>query len=197
MALTVSEIDLFSTLDLQMNNYWDFVILDNPDPTNVLATLGTLATDIFMKFKITNCSLPLPSLETEATKVGRKHYKSRNYEGDYTITVLEDTTFSSYNYFKNWMSKVYNFDTQYWESNPPSKTGILTYYDNSLTLPTGIFLYESLKIKGIGDLSQQRSESSPLTLTIALTFEKVSFVSNPASVITYAKTLESVLKQNK
>jgi hypothetical protein len=192
-----SELDYIATIDFQLSNLWDFIIVSNPSlATSNLGNLADVAANsavgTLMKFKITTCNLPLPGLNTEGTKIGKKHYVSREYEGDFQITIMEDTFFSSYNYFDSWMKLVYDFDNQVWKKNPPSRTGMLLYYASNLPIPTATFMYENLKIRGIENVSQQRSTSEALTLTVNLTFEKVSMASTSSGVTSALNALSNI-----
>lgn len=181
-----SDIDQFNQITFQQSNLWDFFIFESP--TNLLSNfsianlLQSVITDtsfVFekMKFRVQTCSLPLPGLKTEELSTGRKVYKSREYEGDFAITIYEDITFSAYSYFDDWMKRVYNFDLQTWNTPPPpARTGVLIYWaGTNPDIPTATFTYENLRIKGIEDVTLSR-EASPLTLTVNLTFDKVSSV---------------------
>lgn len=187
-----SDIDLFSQVTLQQANLWDFFIFENPvsgsvsnaaslfSPQNLgnlvqSAITNAVSTFEGMKFKVKTTNLPLPGLITENTKIGRKIYKERQYEGDFAVTMYEDILFTTYAYFDDWMKRVYNFDTQVWiNPPPPNRTGVLIYWaGTNPDIPTATFTYENLKIKGIENISLTR-EASPLELTINLTFDKVS-----------------------
>ncbi len=180
-----SELDILSSLDFQFSNLWDFVIFENPTGINIASILnaGNLQ-GLYMKFKIVSTTLPLPSLETEELKTGQKRYVGRKFEGDYEIEVLEDSTFSTYGYFYDWMSKIYDFNNNVFLPSPSkyNKAAVLIYYLPTLNVPSAIFTYENLKIKSIGDLSPNRIDSKALTYKVSLTFDKVSFGSYISSV---------------
>ena len=183
----VNEISQFLSIDFQLGNLWDFEIIDNPVNVSTLNNISgqelakdvnaviTNTEDFLMKFRIQTSSLPTPELSAIASKIGKKYYNTREYEGDYQITVFEDTQWTCWNYFNDWMNLIYNFDTQQWKQNPPNRTGILTYYDGSLSVPTMVFIYENLKVIGISDIAQNRDAVTPLTLTVKLTFDKMSY----------------------
>jgi len=183
----VNEISQFLSIDFQLGNLWDFEIIDNPVNVSTLNNISgqelandvnaviTNTEDFLMKFRIQTSSLPTPELSAIVSKIGKKYYNTRVYEGDYQITVFEDTQWTCWNYFNDWMNLIYNFDTQQWKQNPPNRTGILTYYDGSLSVPTMVFIYENLKVIGISDIAQSRDTVTPLTLTVKLTFDKMSY----------------------
>jgi hypothetical protein len=202
-----SEISIYSTQDFQFANMWDFVISDislagieNPSTlfnlkniisTSNLQTVGNIVTDILMKYKITNCTLSTPGFTVEDTSIGKKYYEEKEWEGDFSITIMEDTTFSAWTYFRNWMEQIYDFDLNVWRSYPknsnspipspnvgisfPTKFATIIYYHEFLPIPTCIFFLENVKIKKIGDITQDRTTDDPLKLIIDLTYEKLSY----------------------
>jgi hypothetical protein len=192
MALS-SEIDLVSSIDFQLNNLWDFMIF--PNVTSDLAaqaaslnlyaltsSVTSSAADVIMKYKVVSTTIPLPSLAIEKTKYGRKHYQSRNYEGDFTVTIMEDSLFSTYSFFRNWMEQIYDFELNQWQLVPTTKTGMLIFY-SGIGVPTAIFTFKNLMIQGIGDIGVQRSSSGPLTYTVSFSFEKMDFDSPVSDVL--------------
>lgn len=221
MALS-SDIDYFSKNTFQMSNLWDFFIFDNP--TNLAGGLNSVSTigsaigavsnigntlssssnlaqfgaslffDNYLAFKVTETTLPLPGLATETSRSGLKHYSERKYEGDFSITIMEDVAFSSYNYFDSWMKQVYNFDTQKWKKNPPSRTGMLFYWDPTLTIPTATFMYEDLKVRGIEDFNITRANTEVLTLKVNLTFNKVSNITTSSILDTIKNKTTDLIK---
>jgi hypothetical protein len=89
---------------------------------------------------------------------------------------MEDTSFSSYNYFNLWFSQIFDFEQNVFKSNPPTKTGILTYYGSDLVTPTAMFFYDNVRLLKIQDITVDRQNSNPLTLTVDFSFEKMSSI---------------------
>ena len=171
-----SEIDFLAGIDFQAANLWDFILLDDinlNNPLQALTSLVSLPLGFFNKFKVTTTSIPFPSLENVSLKTGHKPYTARVWEEDFSMTVMEDTSFSSYNYFNLWFSQIYDFTNNVFKLHPPTKTGILTYYGGDLITPTAIFFYEKVRLLGIETINVDRTNSNPLNLTINLSFERL------------------------
>lgn len=195
MALA-SEIDSISSIDLQLANLWDFIILDNPNIGNIVDLVTTSVNDVFgvlNKFKVQSLAVPFPSLEKVTLLSGHKSYTKRNFEEDFTVTLYEDTSFSSFNFFQNWLEKVYNFDDNVFQINPPTKTGILNYYGSDLVTPTATFMYENMKMISIENLAPDRSNGGPLSITVNLTFDKMSQLTIVGAAANIARSAASAI----
>jgi hypothetical protein len=107
----------------QLLNLWDFYIEDWSRTSGI------------SKFRVVESSLPASiKLSVSSFETGEKYYSGFEYPESFNLVVREDTNFSSYTYFKNWLKSVINIDTGEFISSrtPKTKNATLIFYKYSL-----------------------------------------------------------------
>jgi len=164
--MPLAPINAVSSIDHQKKTSWDFYFTDN----------------IFFKFRVKSCTLPLPKFEIETRHTWENFYKTMTITTTFDVEIYEDIAFSTYRYFQLWRELVYNSQTRTFISypsgtfNPIFKTAIFQYYPISTLLevpPNKIFQLENVKLVGLGDLSNDYEDGSGLIHTVTLAFENI------------------------
>jgi hypothetical protein len=115
---------LFNNTEPQYENLWEFAILPE-------AFSGSNALDIArayrMRFLVSAITLPFHTLSMETTDYGRVFVNGMKTEGGVTATFLETKDFTVYNYFKEWINKIYDPEKRVFKKGDYRRTGIVTF----------------------------------------------------------------------
>lgn len=133
----------------QLTNLWDFYLEDWGNDSRYAVS----------RFNVVSSNLPfVASLETDSFNTGENFYTDFKYPSSFTLELRENTEFTVYEYFKNWMSKVFDPVKGHFLSdrsvNPQSRTkmGTVHFYSYKLN-PRAYSLFSEQfiteKIKGI------------------------------------------------
>jgi hypothetical protein len=175
--LSASDIDVLSSIEFQSANLWDFFIFKDPSPTDILSAIASTSQDAYLKFKCTSVSVPMPTLDTEASLGGHKYYAKRTHVDKVTASFYEDVLFGTFNYFSNWMNEIYDFNLERFKSHQEgtSRSGYVIYYSNNLSIPTAYYYFEGLKINSIGEIKADRTNSAPLVFDVNFSVTKTVY----------------------
>lgn len=112
----------------QFINLWDFYLEDwesssQPNDTTKKYNVS--------RFDVEDTSLPFPfSFTSEKYSTGKKYYTGVEFSTDFSVTIRENSNFTVYKYFEEWMSKIYNAEKGHFISSnePKTKTGTILFY---------------------------------------------------------------------
>lgn len=136
----------------QFNNLWDFVLEDKDWKSSVYS---------ISKFDMISTTLPfVAQLETSDYPTGENYYSDFKYPGSFSIELRENTSFTVYEYFKDWLLKVFDPINGNFISSPEdkTKTGKIFFYSYKLK-PSAYKLfsaeYVTEKIKNLQAVASQ------------------------------------------
>jgi hypothetical protein len=134
----------------QFNNLWDFTLEDWDSSAYSIS-----------RFNMVGTTLPfVTQLETSNYPTGENYYSDFKYPDSFSIELRENTSFTVYEYFKNWLLKVFdpikgNFISS---SENKTKTGTIYFYSYKLK-PSAYKLfsaeYVTEKIKNLQAVASQ------------------------------------------
>jgi len=84
--------------DYQLSHQWDLVFTDPK------------ATSLGLKFRVSDCSIPFRNLRAERKNTGELIYTEVAEFEEMSFTIREDSSFTTYKYFEDWLNTVYDFD---------------------------------------------------------------------------------------
>jgi hypothetical protein len=163
----------------QFNNLWDFTLEDWDSSVYSIS-----------RFNMISTSLPfVVELETESSPTGKNYYTDFKYPTTFSIELRENTSFTVYEYFKNWLLKVFdpingNFISS---SESKTKTGTIYFYSYKLK-PSAYKLfsaeYVTEKIKNLQAVaSQTLIEQAKRKANAALPYPMSMLASQGASIV--------------
>jgi hypothetical protein len=180
---------ILSVKDFQLKNLWAL-------------TFEGLGADF--DFYVTETNIPLPKISVEKTSFDLIVPENKEELGTYSMTFLETVDFQGFQFFAQWLNKVYNFEKRVFRSSFHSQKKQATIKFLSLrhlgipsfakaVLPGGNFaaisvptsagvsvpnIYFNLSgimITGIEDISLDNDSGDPLTITVNFEIQKINY----------------------
>lgn len=184
-------IDEAYKVEYQLSNQWDLVF---PDPAFSSKNLH---------LKIVDASIPFYKLEVESKLTGEKFYKSLADLGTISLTVRESIDFNTHTYFQDWFNNVYDLSKRVFKKVPDEYytfrdlkvvfyRPLLTALDTAFTIGAPLFQsfttpsinpvrpsfeisLKRCRVLGVSDLSLSYSSGDPLTYSIELQPEEITY----------------------
>lgn len=146
-----------------------------------------------LSFKVESCSIPQYKLDVERKFSGETVYKKITHPEAISITFRESSDQSTYAFFRDWMSKFYDFKRHifysfttleeynaslyrvnifYYKPGWPIGIGI-PFVENDFSVPTKQFSCLRCKPIGIDDISLDYSDGNALKYTVTLLPEEI------------------------
>jgi hypothetical protein len=163
----MSLLSFVAGIEHQKKTYWDFYLNDN----------------LFFKYRVKSCTLPLPRFEIETRHTWESFYVERQIDHTFEVVMYEDIFFNTFNYFKGWMDSIYDETTKKFISYPLGvgestifRSATFNYYATGAVFdipPTKSFQLSGVKIVGLSNIDNDYEDGSALVFTCTMSFEDI------------------------
>lgn len=195
----MNTLDSAYAVEDQLSSQWEFEILPGGNTPSGFA---------YIKYKVSDVSIPLYKLTVERKITGELMYTGLEDISEVSITLREENNFGTFRFIYEWLSKFYNFEKRcfkvkknaledcydcalhFYNSKPITSHPVYSYtkepYKQTTEYISSSLFLRNCKPIGIDNLSVTYSGGDPITITFNLQPESIqNYNLNNDSLLAY------------